>query len=467
MIVVKVSRRAIRIALMGIVSCLFLCSDWAFGSETAELKVKIRELEKRLEQLENQRTIQPQEVKSETEEIHEFRRKLEILATEIEYLRSGETEILVTDDQSRALGLGPSAVSIYRKKKGVSIAGYGEMLYENFNDYDESGQAVRKGAKFDFLRQIIYTGYRFSDRFIFNSEIEFEHASTSLGGSASVEFAYLDYVANEHLTLRGGLLLIPMGLVNEFHEPNVFLGARRPETEKYIIPTTWRENGFGAIGSAGVFNYRVYLVNGLDGWQFTSNGLRGGRQKGAKAKASNMAFVGRLDMEPVPGVFFGGSIYKGGSGQGQVRGNGRKVNIDTTIHEVHFHSQLSGFDIRGLYARALVDDVAEVNEVLGFHSNQSIGKAMTGGYIQLGYNVFSQLSQKLDVTPYYRFEQLNTQAQVPGGFWPNPLHDRNFHSLGVAFHPIYNVVFKSDYQWVRNTAKKGLNQFNISMGYSF
>ena len=98
--------------------------------------------QKNTEQLENQRAIQPQEVKSETEEIHELRRKLEILATEIERLRSGETEILVTDNQSRALGLGPSAVSIYRKKKGVSIAGYGEMLYENFNDFDEGGQAV-------------------------------------------------------------------------------------------------------------------------------------------------------------------------------------------------------------------------------------------------------------------------------------------------------------------------------------
>jgi hypothetical protein len=460
-------KRTLGIALTSAGSWFFLFSAWGLGSQSGQLQVKIEELEERLQRLEDREAAQPPAVEGDTEELRELRRQLDILAAEVERLRSGEEEIQVTEDKAQALGLGPSAVSIYRKKSGVSIAGYGEMLYENFDDQDEGGEAVSRGTQLDFVRNIVYAGYRFSDKFVFNSEIEFEHGSTSLEGSASVEFAYLDYVANDHLTLRGGLLLVPMGLVNEFHEPNVFLGARRPETERRIIPSTWRENGFGAVGSVGILNYRAYVVNGLDGARFGSNGVRGGRQKGSEAKASNMAFVGRLDVAPVPGVFFGASIYRGGSGQGQFEVSGRNLDVRTTIGEVHGQVQLRGFDIRGLYARASLDDVADLNEARGLVGTQSIGETMEGGYIQFGYNILSPFFERPGATPYYRFEQLDTQAEVPVGFSKNPARDRTFHTFGFEFRPIYNIVVKSDYQWLRNKAKAGINQFNIAMGYSF
>ena len=133
---------------------------------------------------------------------------------------------------------------------------------------------------------------------------------------------------------RGGLLLLPMGLVNEFHEPNVFLGAIRPQTEKRIIPTTWRENGAGVVGSYGPLNFRTYVVNGFDAYGFSSDGFRGGRQKGSKAKAANMAIVARADLTPTAGVFFGGSVYRGGSAQG-MRLDGQELTGMTTIGEVH------------------------------------------------------------------------------------------------------------------------------------
>ena len=106
---------------------------------------------------------------------------------------------------------------------------------------------ARRPTRLDFLRAILYAGYRFNDKFLFNSEIEVEHAN-----EIWVEFAYLDYLVNDNLTVRGGMLLLPLGLVNEFHEPTVFLGAKRPDTEQRILPTTWRENGAGVLGSAGM-----------------------------------------------------------------------------------------------------------------------------------------------------------------------------------------------------------------------
>ena len=132
-------------------------------------------------------------------DIEELERRVEILAEELERLRSGEVEREVTIDEARALGLAPSAAATYGQDTGVSIAGYGEMLYENY--------ASSKTDQFDFLRAILYAGYRFNDRFLFNSEIEVEHAKEIF-----VEFAYVDFLATENIGLRAGMLLIPMGL---------------------------------------------------------------------------------------------------------------------------------------------------------------------------------------------------------------------------------------------------------------
>lgn len=84
-----------------------------------------------------------------------------------------------------------------------------------------------------------------------------------------------------------------------------------------------------------------------------------------------------------------------------------------------------------------------------------------------GYNVFSTTSEELKLMPYYRFESVNTQDQLPIGLAPDRSKDGLFHSLGLEFRPIHNIVVKTDYQWNRNQAKTGLDQFNIALGYSF
>jgi hypothetical protein len=263
------------------------------------------------------------------------------------------------------------------------------------------------------------------------------------------------------------LLLLPLGLTNEFHEPNVFLGARRPETETRIIPSTWRENGAGVLGSVGRVNYRAYVVNGLDASRFAATGLRGGRQKGSRAKAGDLAFAGRLDVTPTAGIFVGGSLYTGGSGQGILGSDGGELDAHTTIGEVHTQGQVRGFDLRGLYARAEIDDAAELSRALHLTGDKAIADTMDGGYVQIGYNLLSQISERAAVTPYYRFEAVNTQREMSGEFVADPATDLTVHTFGVEFRPIFNVVVKADYQWLRNTAKSGRNQFNVNLGYAF
>ena len=196
-----------------------------------------------------QTDVEPEsESEGQPPDLEELQRRLDVLAEEVERLRSGEEETVeLTPEQIRALGLAPSAARTYERSRGVSIAGYGEMLFERFSKENQAGDPSGKTNQFDFLRAIIYAGYRFNDQFLFNSEIEIEHADEIF-----VEFAYIDYLVHENLGIRGGILLLPMGLVNEFHEPTVFFGAERPVTETLIIPSTWRENGGGARGRGWV-----------------------------------------------------------------------------------------------------------------------------------------------------------------------------------------------------------------------
>jgi hypothetical protein len=393
-------------------------------------------------------------------DVEELRRRLELLASEVEQLRSGEeTRTPLTDEQRRLLGLGPSAAAVYEKKGGVSLSGYGEMLYENFDSGDQSGASNGPASKIDFLRAILYAGYRFNDRFIFNSEIEIEHAHEEVG----LEFAYLDFRVNDNLTLRGGMLLLPLGLVNEFHEPNVFLGARRPLVEQRIIPTTWRENGFGAVGSKGRVSYRAYVVAGLDAANFSASGIRAGRQEGAESRAADWAFAGRLDFTPAPGTVVGTGLYSGGSDQGRFPG----IDAGTTIVELHAQTQMRGVDARALYARTTVGDVAALNAALDLSGADGIGSRQQGGYAQIGYNVLSQRATRTALTPYYRVERLNTHADVPAGFQIDPARDITQHTVGVEVKPIPNVVVKTDYTVNRNKARTGRNQFNVALGYSF
>jgi len=386
--------------------------------------------------------------------IAELERKIEVLAGELESMKIGEAAQATASEN----GFGPAASKVYQAERGLSIGGYGEVLYQNFDS--------EQSSEIDLLRAVLYFGYKFDNKWLFNSEVEYEHG----GEEVEVEFAYIDYLWRPQASFRAGRLLIPMGFMNELHEPTVYLGARRPDVEQVIIPSTWRENGFGLFGQAGPLSYRTYVVAGFDATGFSAEGLREGRQEGIESKTDDIAWVGRLDYSGLPGLLLGGSAYVGDSGQdlrSNTSGTGRKLAVGTKMIEGHLEWKWRGLEFRALGVQATLDDVADLNEALGLTGEESVGKKLQGYYVQLGYDLLAGRGGEKALTPYARWESYDTQKEVPAGFLRNPVSDVDSLTLGVAFKPIDHIILKADYQDYDNAAGSGVDQFNVVLGYIF
>jgi hypothetical protein len=401
---------------------------------------------------------------AQEDEIQELRRQLEVVVEELDRLR---TELAVPEEPElkSTYGLGPAASKVYGARQRLSIGGYAEAVYRN-----RLGDAEGDGEDFaDFIRMVLYFGYKFSDRIIFNSELEFEHASTSEEGSVSVEFATLDFLVRPQFNVRAGLLLIPMGFLNEIHEPPFYYGTQRPEPERQIMPTTWRENGVGIFGNfSETLSYRAYVVNGFDASGFSSSGLRGGRQKGSEATAEDLGFVARLDFDPAPGLLLGGSFYTGDSGQDDEEGLGLP-DTRTTIWELHGEYRRKNLHLRALYTEARVREAAELSTALGLASDEPVAERMVGGYVEVAYDLMPFLvpGSARSLTPFFRFEYLDTQHRVPSGFSRDRSKPRRLFIPGIQYKPHPNVVLKLDYRnidtWGGNTA----DELNLGFGLAF
>jgi hypothetical protein len=392
---------------------------------------------------------------SDTGRIAELERKVDVLAGEIEKMKIGEAAQATVSEH----GLGPAASKVYHAERGLSIGGYGEVLYQRFQ---EGGPKSERTSEVDLRRAVLYFGYKFDDKWVLNSEVEYEH-----GLGAEVEFAYIDYLWKPQMSFRAGRILLPVGLINELHEPTVYLGANRPDVETFIIPTTWREDGFGLFGQAGPFSYRTYLVAGFNAEGFTDQGLVEGRQEGVESKADDIAWVGRLDYTGVPGLLAGGSLYTGNSGQGLRSVSGRRLGVATKIYEGHLEWKWRGLEFRALGVESTLGDAAALNETLGRTGEDAIGSKLQGYYVQLGYDVLAGKSGGRSLTPYARYEAYDTQKEVPAGFLRNPANDVNSVTLGIAFKPIDQIVLKADYQRYDNAAKTGTDQVHVLLGYIF
>lgn len=402
--------------------------------------------------------------------LKELMRRMEILTEEIEKVKLGE---VAEPEYESKYGMGPAASRVYHlSRPGVSIAGYGEIVYNNFSDERDNSSASGLTNQIDFLRHITYFGFRFNDRLLFNSEIEFEHAKTADGapGEVAIEFGYIEAMLHPAVNLRAGMVLVPVGIINELHEPPTFHGALRPETTKRIVPTTWRANGFGLVGATqNGIGYKIYLVESLNAARFSSNGIRSGRQSGAKAIAEDLAVTGRLEFTGIPGLNLGGSFFVGNTAQALTDSSGRDFDARLDLFALHFIFARKGFEIRGLFAQSKLNDVIQLNNALALVGSNSIGEKQNGYYVTVAYDIMPLISKGTSnyLAPFVQFEQFDTQKDIPTGFAKNLARKRSNLTLGLTFKPHPNVAFKFDYINRDSDANTAIDQFNLAVNYLF
>ncbi|MEC9047239.1 MAG: hypothetical protein VYA51_04440 [Planctomycetota bacterium] len=362
-----------------------------------------------------------------------------------------------------ARGVGLGAIKVYDIEQGLSIGGYGEFIYKGRqNGVDQT----------DAQRAILYFGYKFNDKWVFNSEIEIEHGSTGApsrnsGGSVSLEFGYLDYLHSDAINIRGGLLLSPMGLVNQLHEPTTFLASSRPQTESRIIPSTWREMGIGLYGDLGDFSYQSYLMTALDAEGFGDSGLRGGRGKGARTPSDDMSFITRVDYVGVNGLTLGGSLSIGQHGQDNIdSGTGLDIgSASAVMYDLHLDYRTGPWTFRALYAGADIDDVDQFNTGAGNAAGDELAESMNGFYGEVAYDIMNLIAPgaTAQIRPFVRWEQIDTQATMGSLGTRNPGQDNEIVTMGINYKPIPQVVIKADYEhWEDQN-----DRFNIVFGYVF
>jgi len=384
--------------------------------------------------------------------------------------------ILMTVALGTSLMAQNSAEKIIAGNPGLHIGGYGQIDF-NLNERDGT---IHNNGKLDVHRLVTFLGYNFNEKASFVSELEFEHVS-----EVYVEQAFLDYKIKNNLSINAGLMLIPMGIQNLYHEPPTFNGVERTNVDKYIIPTTWREMGIGLSGRSieHSISYQAMLVNGFNGYNdggvFNGkNGLRSGRQKGAESYITYPDFAARVSYYGAPGLNLGFSSYLGDSESKAYDGldlsdDAVVASADSTIIGI----QMIGIDARynkgalQLTGQYIIAELSNTDQYNGF-TGKDLGSKLTGYYYEVGYNLMNGIipsisSDSEELIAFARYENYNTHAEVEG-IAINDAYNRTEMTFGLGFKVAQGAVFKADYQIKSNASsdeKKG--QFNLGVGIWF
>jgi len=315
----------------------------------------------------------------------------------------------------------------------TTVGGYGELHYNNLSN----GQGTDK-KELDFHRFVIFVNHEFNDDIRLFTEFEIEHALSGDGkkGEVEVEQAFIQFDIGENSNIDAGVFLIPVGILNETHEPPTFYGVERNPVEKNIIPATWWEGGamFSSRFDSG-FSYDVALTSGLAG----GTDIRGGRQKVSKAQANNLAATARARYTGVPGLELAGTV--------QIQDDMTQDSSDNingaTLVEAHARWYVADFTLTGLYARWDID---------GDGASLTQKDIQDGAYLEASYKI------------HPKFGVFVRQNEWDNGGLGDTAKSQT--DVGFNYWPHENVVVKADYQ-AQNNIAGDFDGFNLGLGYQF
>lgn len=361
--------------------------------------------------------------------------------------RSLKQQLQQTDQKVEAAGNQVDKIAISGNSSGSSwadktkLGGYGEMHY---NSLDGKGGAASKD-EIDLHRFVLFFGHEFNSRTRFFSELEVEHSIAGEGkkGEVELEQAYVEFDLNDKHRAKAGLFMIPVGVINETHEPPTFYGVERNPVERDIIPATWWAGGLALAGRFGDgFGYDFAIHEGLATTAAKDYKPRDGRQKTSEASAKKLAATARLKWTEIPGIELGGTVqYQSDITQGQDATAG-----SANLYEVHSVINKGAFGLKALYAQW---------DLSGSGPKSKGADKQKGWYVEPSF----RLSEQWGVFARYNL-------------WDNKAGDnlaskKKQIDVGMNYwlHP--DVVLKADYQWQNNDDGKNLNGFNLGVGYQF
>lgn len=345
----------------------------------------------------------------------------------------------------------------------VTVGAYGEITYN---------QPEALNGEMDVQRLVLLFGYKFTDEVQFITEVEFEHVQ-----EVYIEQAFVNYAVAPNLSIRGGLMLVPMGIINEFHEPTTFNGVERPAVDNVIVPSTWREIGVGVTGRFNDLSlgYQAYVFNGfksasidgeggINGFLKGSNGLRSGRQKGIQSTIDSPTFSLKFDYYGIPGLRLGLSGYFGDTqAEDEIDAiDGSSIGISMIGLDARY--AYKRFTARGQFIHASLSNTESYNNL----TNKDLGSVLQGWYLETAYNLLAQ-EKKQRLFAFVRYEQFDTHAKTEGDLVRNNAYNRSDITTGLSYHIALGVVLKGDYQ-IRDNAQSNSelpNMLNFGIGVWF
>ena len=382
----------------------------------------------------------------------------------------------------------PAPAPVSGISPNLGIWGYGELYYTHPTKDKSQTEA-------DLARAVFGIGYHFDEHTSFNSEFEVEHAvaSASDAGEFEVEQFYIDHQITDNISTKAGLFLMPVGLLNEHHEPTNYYGVQRNFVETLIIPSTWREGGVGLHGTSDIgLTWDAGVTTGLNlgGWNNSPEDpqyrtaldmedndiapMQAMHQELQLANAQHLATYAGLNYNGVPGLQLGAFAFTGNLALPVVPANLPQSRL--TLWETHARWTPGNADITAVYARGTISKTVTYNEDNAGVSNP-IPSSFLGYYVQGAYKVWEDGGRKL--SPFVRWEHYDMGASYAGlapGFtatptglasdgkpWPQP-HDRVW-TLGANYYLNPNVVVKADYQ--RFSTNTDLTRVDLGLGLAF
>ena len=391
--------------------------------------------------------------------------RLNQLALELDKVRAELQQVKQKQDAAPVAQAAQVASSNAPTASGTTLTAYGEITYTRPKDSSATQATVGR----------FVTGFqhRFNERTKVVAELEVENAVVSAGdsGEVAVEQVYVEHRINQNFGVRAGLFLIPLGLINQNHEPHTFYGANRPVVETSIIPSTLREVGVQVFGEHdNAVSWSAGITTGFDltKWdplnaEGVESPLRTLHQEGQLARSKDLSFFGAVDWRGIPGLRLGAGLTTGKAGHGTAGFAAQGAR--TTLWDVHAQWTPGPWDLAAVYARGSISGAGALNANFA-GARYLVPKSFDGWYAQAAYKW--RLSNDYRLSPFVRFERVNTGRSFDGviaSLNPTAYDTESIWTLGANFNVSPTVVIKADYQRFKVTSES--NRFNLGLGFSF